>query len=289
VSRRGAYVAYIGSGEHPVKVRVLGSEALGPGGRGAVRLFLPVELPVLPGDRYILRESGRDETVGGGEILDIAPVVRASRAAPDRSIERVVRERGWVRADELERLTGEAVEPSLGDWVATPDAVAATVRSVVERVLEAGDAGLDLAMFDERERAAIESSDEVVVETGLVLPADAVDPYVDHPFLAELLAGGFTPPAPDGVDRNDIRELARRGHVVQRDGLVFHSSTIDRAADVAADLLERHPEGFTVAEFRDVTGASRKYVLPLVAELDSRGVTRRRDDVRIGGPRLPRR
>ena len=29
---------------------------------------------------------------------------------------------------------------------------------------------------------------DVVVETGLVLPADAVDPYVDHPFLTEASA-----------------------------------------------------------------------------------------------------
>jgi selenocysteine-specific elongation factor len=287
VSRRGAYVAYIGAGEHPVKLRVLGTEALAPGSTGAVRLFLPAALPLLPGDRFILRESGRDETVGGGEILDIAPVLRASRAAPDRSIDRVVRERGWVRADELERLTGEVVAATLGDWVTTSEALAATVEAVVARVTEAGSTGVDLAVFDERERAAIETSDAVVVETGLVLPADAVDPYVDHPFLTELLDGGFAPPAPDGVDRNDIRELARRGHIVQRDGVVFHTATIDAAAQIAADLLAETPEGFTVAAFRDATGASRKFVLPLVSELDSRGITRRRDDVRIAGPRLP--
>jgi selenocysteine-specific elongation factor len=287
VSRRGAYVAYIGAGEHPVKMRVLGTEALAPGSTGAIRLFLPAALPLLPGDRFILRESGRDETVGGGEILDIAPVLRASRAAPDRSIERVVRERGWVRADELELLTGETVEPTLGDWVTTPEALADTVESVVERVTAAGAVGVDLAAFDERERAAIESSDDVVVETGLVLPADAIDPYVDHPFLADLLAGGFAPPPPDGVDRNDIRELSRRGHIVQRDGVVFHAATIDAAARIAAELLAETPDGFTVAAFRDATGASRKFVLPLVSELDSRGITRRRDDVRIAGPRLP--
>ncbi|MEP4652207.1 MAG: selenocysteine-specific translation elongation factor, partial [Ilumatobacter sp.] len=39
VSRRGAYVAYIGAGEHPVTMRVLGTEALSPGTTGAVRLF----------------------------------------------------------------------------------------------------------------------------------------------------------------------------------------------------------------------------------------------------------
>jgi len=67
----------------------------------------------------------------------------------------------------------------------------------------------------------------------------------------------------------------------------FHSDTIDAAAAIAAELLRQSPGGFTVAEFRDATAASRKFVLPLVAELDGRGVTRRRDDVRIAGPRLP--
>ncbi|MDP5334772.1 MAG: hypothetical protein NWR54_07285, partial [Paracoccaceae bacterium] len=47
-------------------------------------------MPLLPGDRFVLRESGRDETIGGGEVLDIEPVLRASSAAPDRTIERVV-------------------------------------------------------------------------------------------------------------------------------------------------------------------------------------------------------
>ncbi len=287
VSRRGAYAAYIGAGEYAVKLRVLGADALAPGADGAVRLFLPVGLPVLPGDRFVLRESGRDETVGGGEILDIAPVRRASKAAPDRSIERVVRERGWVDVDELERLTGVEAEPVIGRWVATTDAVGELRRSVVERVEAAGDAGVDLAAFDERERALLDGIDELVTDAGRVRPADAVDPFEDHPFVAELRAGWFTPPGGDGVDRGDIRELVRRGHAVERDGVIFHRDAVEAAAGVAAELLAVHGEGFTVAQFRDATGASRKFVLPLVAELDARGVTRRRDDVRIAGPKLP--
>ncbi|MDQ3468658.1 MAG: GTP-binding protein, partial [Actinomycetota bacterium] len=38
VSRRGAYVAYIGSGEHAVRLRVLGPDSLAPGSAGQVRL-----------------------------------------------------------------------------------------------------------------------------------------------------------------------------------------------------------------------------------------------------------
>src|SRR6056297_2648729 len=144
VSRRGAFVAYVGVGEYPVRLRVLGTDTLSPGAGGAVRMFLPVALPLLPGDRFVLRESGRDETVGGGEILDIAPVLRASRAAPDRSIDRVVRERGWVTVDDLERLTGERVEATLGEWVTTAEALRDAVESVRGQLADAGDVGLDI-------------------------------------------------------------------------------------------------------------------------------------------------
>jgi selenocysteine-specific elongation factor len=287
VSRRGAFVAYFGSGEHAVRLRVLGTETLAPGTDGFVRLFLPHALPLLPGDRFVLRESGRDETVGGGEVLDIDPVVRASRAAPDRTSERVIRERGWITVDHLEQLTGERIEPTIGEWATTADELATMRADLIERVGAAGPTGIDLASFNNRERAVLATIDEVVVDAATVRAAAQVDPYVDHPYLDVARSGGFTPPQPDGVDRAELRELVRRGHVVVRDGMYFHNDTIDAAAAVAARLLTGSAGGFTVAEFRDAIGASRKYVLPLVAELDARGVTRRRDDVRIAGPRLP--
>jgi selenocysteine-specific elongation factor len=51
--------------------------------------------------------------------------------------------------------------------------------------------------------------------------------------------------------------------------------------------LSSKPDGVTVAEVRDAFGTTRKYMLPLLARLDGTGVTRRRGDLRIGGPRLP--
>ena len=287
VSRRGAYAAYIGSRELPVRVRVLGTEALAPGTTGAVRLFLPVGLPLLPGDRYVLRESGRDETVGGGEVLDIDPQLRASKAAPDRSIERVVAERGWVDVDDLELLTGERVPPTVGRWVTTPDELAATSERLLDLVDEAGEVGLDVATLSGSERAVLEEHDEIEIDGTLARRVGQVDPFADHPLAAAVLAGGFTPDVPPDADRNVIRELTRRGILVERDKVVFHADTIDDAARIAAELLADDPAGFTVAQFRDRTGASRKFALPLVAELDARGVTRRRDDLRIAGPRLP--
>jgi len=287
VSRRGAYLAYIGSRELPVRVRVLGADALPPGGSGAVRLFMQAQLPLLPGDRYVLRESGRDETIGGGEVLDIDPRTKASQAAPDRSIDRVVAERGWVNVDELELLTGEMVEPMIGRWITTAKELAATEQRLREAVGAAAEHGLDTAALADHERALIETLDEIAVDAGRARPADAIDPFANHALSDAIRAGGFTPDLPTDADRTVIRELIRRDELVERDKIIFHIEAINEAAQVAASLLADEEAGFTVAQFRDRTGASRKFALPLVAELDARGITRRRDDLRIAGPRLP--
>ena len=288
VSRRGAYQAYLGSGEHPVRLRVLGEEAVAPGKVGAVRLHLPVAVPLLPGDRFVLRESGRDETVGGGEVLDVAPVLPASRARPSRSVDRVVAERGWVRADDLERLTGERRQPTVGSWVVAPAALEAAVAELREAIEGSGPLGLDRAALGERQRAVLPLLGGVVVEGGRVRPGAVADPLAGHPYVAALEAAPFSPPEPAGVDRAELAELVRRGLVVEQDGCYFAPSAVESAARRVAELLAASPEGVTVAQVRDALGATRKHTLPLLAQLDGTGVTRRRGDVRIAGPRLPR-
>jgi selenocysteine-specific elongation factor len=289
VSRRGAFHAYVGSGEHPAKVRLLGSgpAEVEPGGHAFVRVHLPVEVPLLPGDRFVLRESGRSETVGGGEVLDVAPVLSARRARPSRAAERVVAERGWVDVDLLERLTGERRQPVLGRWVVADAALAAAMEDVQRAIAGAGALGLDVATLDERQRAALDRAEGVVIEGGRVRAAAAADPLANHPFLTRLEATPFSPPEPDGVDRAELRELVRRGLVVERDGCYFAPSAVEDAARRVAALLASTPAGVTVAQVRDALGTTRKHALPLLAQLDATGVTRRRGDVRVGGPRLP--
>ena len=57
------------------------------------------------------------------------------------------------------------------------------------------------------------------------------------------------------------------------------------AAKAKADGLEV----LSVAEARDLLGTSRKYVLPLLERADRAGVTRRRGETRIPGPRAEER
>lgn len=287
VNRRGAYFAYIGSGEFPVKLRVLGSDSIGPGDSGLVRLHLARSLPLVRGDRFVMRESGRDETVGGGEVLDVAPVLPASKARPDRSIERVVAEHGWIDIGDLEALTGERREAAISHYVVSPEWLKTARSDVRARVEGAGEMGLDIAELDDRQRVVVALLDDVTVEAGRARLVGTSDPLKNHPFLAALLAGGVTPPEPAGIDKYQLGELLRRKLVVERDGVYFHPATIDHVADAAARLLSAQPDGFTVSQLRDDLGVSRKYALPLVNELDARGITRRRGDLRVAGPRLP--
>ncbi len=286
VSRRGAYVAYIGSGEFPVRMRVLGSEGIDPGASGLVRLRTTTPLPLLPGDRFVLRESGRSETIGGGEILDVAPVLTANKAKPDRSVDRVIDERGWIDPDELELLTGERRAPTISRWIAAPGKLEALLVDVRTQVEAAGSLGLDVASLDERERDALAQADGLELVAGRVRVAAVVDPLANHPFVGSLASSLFTPPGAEGVDRAELRALVQRGLVIEQDGVWFHPDVIGAATIVAKQLLQENAEGFTVAQFRDAVGATRKHALPLVALLDKRGITRRREDFRIPGPRL---
>ena len=289
ISRRGAHVAYLGSGEHPVALRVLGPDDLAPGEAGFVRLRLGSAYPMLPGDRFVLRESGRSETIGGGEILDIDPVTKAAEAKPDRSVDRVIAERGWITSDQLFLLTGERRDPTIGEWVVEDEIFNAARVALKERVENADGLGLPLAELDVRHRALIDFIDDIGVDGTHVRVIDAADALKDHPFLAALDDAPFAPPGADRYDRAEVRELVRRGLVVQTEGLYFSAAAVEQAAQMLAGLLAASPDGVTVSDIRECWDTSRKFALPLLAHFDSTGVTRRRDDVRIGGPRLPQR
>jgi selenocysteine-specific elongation factor len=252
-----------------------------------------VPVPLLPGDRYILRDMGRGELMGGGIVLDVDPVLPASRANPSRSVDRVVEERGWVDVDQLERLTGQRRAPTAGPWVIDPAKAAAIEERLRLACATAGSAGVDLAGLTGVERALLSAG-----IAGLAV--------VDNRVFAETELGGdlseqaarvltaleldpLSPPDLPLSDRAALRELQHRGLACQIGPLWLATTAVEAAIDVVARLLESEPEGFTVSEARQALGVSRKYALPLLTHFDATGITRRHGDRRVAGARLPQR
>jgi selenocysteine-specific elongation factor len=102
-------------------------------------------------------------------------------------------------------------------------------------------------------------------------------------------AGGLTVPATTevlascGVEaaraRSLLQILIRRGRLVKvGDSLVYHAAAIEGLKSM---LARRKGERFTVIQFKDWTGVSRKYAIPLLEFLDREKVTLRQGDSRL--------
>ena len=83
-----------------------------------------------------------------------------------------------------------------------------------------------------------------------------------------------------GIDREILMALADRGDVVRvGTDSVFLPDAVRRFGDAIIDALQLGP--VTVAKARDLTGSSRKHVVPLLQFLDDHGLTRRVGDDRV--------
>jgi selenocysteine-specific elongation factor len=274
--KRSAVAAHVGSGEQPARLRLLdGSYA---------RLRLTTALPLAPGDRVVLRSSGAQTTVGGAIVLDVAPARRVADAVARLARplgERVLAARPWCTPNEYERLAGEpsgAVGERIGAWIVLPSEVARVRACAADLARDgwpsintvAAGCGVEVAQL----RAAL--GDDAPFATPLDDPAA-------HALLDALDATPFAPPTPDASPAL-VRALVQAGALVDLDGVIFTTSALDQArALIAKAVVERG--SLSVADIRDLLGSSRKYVLPIVNRMDAEGITRRRDDLRIPGPR----
>ena len=107
--------------------------------------------------------------------------------------------------------------------------------------------------------------------------------------LAE--AGAAPPPLAElgrTFDAALIRGLVRSGQLVAvSPELVYPPASLERIRGLVLDQVAASGP-FTVAQFRDLVGASRKWVVPLLEYLDRTGYTVRQGDVRILGPKAKR-
>jgi selenocysteine-specific elongation factor len=310
---RAALQCYVGSGEHAGLLRVLDAD------RRYARVRLDEPAPLAPGDRLVLRDPGRADTVGGAEVLDAAPEGRARDAPAHLRLplgRRLLVAHPWLAVDALgpgagagtaeaaalaDELVASGAAVRVGAWLVDPDALAALRAAAADRVrthherspLEPGmklpALASALRVAPARLRAALLDDGELVVERGVVRDARHRSRVADSPeartLLAALEATPFSPPDPESVGAGPglVRSLAREGEVVELDGIVFAASALDEGRRRVQAAL-RELGTVTVADVRDLLGSTRKYVLPILQQLDAEGVTRRRGDDRLPGP-----
>lgn len=130
---------FCGSAETVARIRLLDTEALAPGQSGWVQLELEDPLPLVRGDRFIIRVPSPAVTVGGGEVVDPHPGRKHRRFRPEVLARLETLARGTpaeVLLQNLERRgpqtvrdlleasgLGDAAQPALAELLAAGDAV----------------------------------------------------------------------------------------------------------------------------------------------------------------------
>ncbi len=292
VSKKGAYAIYVGSGDFPAKIGVTGKGELEPGETGTIRVHLSSLVPLCAGDRFILRELGRRETVAGGVVSNVNPRSPLKRLAAEDLAIQIIEERGYVESQLLYKMTGEVIPPNISEGYIISESLRAKIeRDLKEKALSAGELGFEISELDEIARSVLEVHPDLHVDSARVRSSkfrQIKDALSEHPYLKNLENSLFKPPPPDEVDRQELRELVRRGLVIECDGIYYSPVALAKAKEAVWKLARENERGFTVAQLRDELDTSRKYLLALVGYLDSHGITRRSGDFRKPGPVLAR-
>jgi selenocysteine-specific elongation factor len=299
---KGDYQIHIGSAAH--RVRIIGLS------EGVALLKLARPLPLVAGDRFILRDTGRKLVTAGGRVLDPSPPPRVSRAltlsrtidpsaTPDEIADSLLAARGAAPALELEIHSGGGTarrSRQMAGMVVTADRLAELTNdatAIVRRAYEEHPLrnGLPLATLAETLGLDVEAAATVVTESGELtrigpdvgltgrearLSSDQESSWVE---AERRLASSLAVPGESdlGLDPDVIGLKLRNGELVRiAPGLVYLAGQIDQLKGAISEM----GEGFTVSQFRDATGLSRKYAVPILEWSDKEGLTVRRGDTR---------
>ncbi|WP_314406273.1 selenocysteine-specific translation elongation factor [uncultured Gemella sp.] len=136
------------------------------------------------------------------------------------------------------------------------------------------------------------ANNEIRLEGNLIAEKDFVVNY-DKKQLAEkeriektLLEGGFTPPTIKDLTNGEkpkveILESLIDNTIVRLDAdLVLHANVLKEAIQKVEEHFKTNDQ-MGLAEFRDMSGSSRKYSMAILEYLDKLGITRRVENYRV--------
>lgn len=283
VNHRGSFMVHIGTNAQSASMRLIGATSIAAGESQAVRIRFAEPLALTPKDRFLLRETGSNITIGGGVILDVDPKQRLGKSQPTGTIESQLEQRGFVTVEEAQRLTGVLLTPRFGRWVCTENEFQRAINALTSQISVNG--SLDISVLSESERELVHNNKQFVVADGLVRHNNTADPLLQHPYVEMFHQNGIRTPDTKTLDRNIIRLLVNKGIVFEHDFIAFHVDVLHALRPQLEKLWTTSPGGFTMSQLRDALDITRKHALPLAMCLDKIGFTKRQGDVRVPGSR----
>ena len=305
LSDRGAYHVHLGTVTAPVRIRMLKGQEI-----PAVIVTTTSPIPLTMGDRFILRDTGRQRIVAGGAILDPNPVHRpsvgdvgslssAAFGSPSDRADALVTVHESINVDELRRSSGGGAPASvtvIGSTYFSPATFEQLGRELTAAVDEYHDEyPLRTGMPKSEASSRLGRNADLVttladaipglVEEGPVIRQQTFAPELTAAEAEEwdvtrsLLAGDLAVPRASklGISDEVLHALLRSGDLVRIDeDLVFLPDQVETITSQLSTL----PDGFTVAMFRDEFGLARRHAVPLLEWLDAQGWTRRDGDGR---------
>jgi selenocysteine-specific elongation factor len=324
--------------ETVAEVILAGTKQIAPGEQSFARLKLPEPALLLPGDRFILRLFSPVVTIGGGVVLDAAPIPRmpgqvefarilasgsaeailrariARRGHNGIAVSRLIAETGWTKifieaqlADALnegrilrtEDLLIDApaafglqlfMMSAVEDFEKKNPLVAGIakeqLRDQIAASIEVFDAALATLLRDKKIEVlgdlvrlpghGVVMKDEEA-ESKKKIESAFMTAGLNVPALHEVLAGLKI----DKARAQKIVTLLLRDKALIKisDELVFHRSALEELRrQVAAYKIKSVT--IDVGKFKELTGVSRKYAIPLLEFLDRERVTKRVGDSR---------
>ena len=301
LSTRGAFHIHLGSGAHAARIKRLEN--------GYALIELPAALPIRTGDRFILRESGRRQVVAGGAVIDPAPgrpapAMKTARLIdPFASRDEVATALLGVRGmDDVERLAAHSgggnprgsvlvggialTRERFGHLQSRAEAMVTEYQGQhpLRPGIPVATLAATLGISHELTERLVEESAELTrrgPDVSTEQHRSSLDPDSRLRWENARARLGESLAVPDADDLglgSEMTHLMIResGLVRVSDDLVYLPEQIEEIERLLGEMTEP----FTVAQFRDHTGLSRKYVVPILEWADREGLTIRRGDVR---------
>lgn len=304
----GHLMVHVGTAAVPARLRPFGADH--------ARLVLDRDLPLVPGDRLVLRDPGSRSVLGGARVLDADPPAlrrrgdgarwaeRLAGMDPDGDLPGEVAARGAVQVQQLLKLgllsrldahAPEEVKVLDGWWVHSPvfEAWQRRLRASVELLRERDPLAPGLSMGAARDLLRLPDGKLLShVIQGAALEQDGghirlpgsqhdLGPIEQAIATLEGRLRGDTFRAPEAEELTALGLGTRELAAAERTGRLLRLSDgvvlLPTAPALAMRTLARLDQPFTTSQARQALDTTRRIAVPLLEHLDSRGWTERLD------------